>query len=197
MDTTVCMPPCIIPQFGSYLSDGPRKTVFSMLDTDPPSGCSSSLTGQAAIDCASFTSWTQYTAAFAGVLGTGASLVAQFVPDKKTARRIITGLHAIYSGVQGVNQQFLLAIDDINNGKPYAPVPQPDPIPPFPTPEKGKNIGHAVESAWQIIKPFLEKAIGKMPTGSPWIKVLEGLIISSQQVIDQLKALFDDIADGK
>jgi hypothetical protein len=34
-----------------------------------------------------------------------------------------------------------------------------------------------------------------MPTGSPWIKVLEGVIASSDQVIAQLKALFKELAN--
>lgn len=194
MDTQVCTPPSIIPSFDSTVLGEAPVTLYAALDTDPPQACSTSLTGQAATDCASFTSWTQYTAAFAGVLGTAANLVYKFVSDKKLASEIVTGLHAMYSGVQGVNQQFLLAIQDINAGKPYAPVPEPEPIPPFPTPTKGTEIGQAVESAWQIFKPFLEKAIAKMPSGSPWIKVLEGIIASSDQIIGQLKALFNKIA---
>ncbi|MFD1344780.1 hypothetical protein [Litorisediminicola beolgyonensis] len=194
MDAQVCTPPSIIPSFDRLVLGDAPVTIYAALDTDPPQACSSSLTGQAATDCASFTTWTQYTAAFAGVLGTAANLVYKFVPNKKLASEIVTGLHAIYSGVQGVNQQFLLAIQDINAGKPYAPVPQPDPIPPFPTPTKGNDIGQAVEQAWLIFKPFLEKAIAKMPTGSPWIKVLEGIITASDKIIEQLKALFNQIA---
>lgn len=196
MNAQACVPPTIIPEFGSYFSREPLPSIFALIGADAPEACLTTLSGQAATDCASFTSWTQYTASFAGVLGVAANLVHQFVPaDKKTlATAIITGLHAIYSAVQGVNQQFLVAIHDINAGAAYAPMPQPDPIPPFPDPTPGSDIGQAVESAWNTLKPFLEKAIAKLPTGSPWIKVLEGVIASSDQVIAQLKALFQAIA---
>jgi hypothetical protein len=195
MNATTCTPPAVIPEFIGFFRDTPRLTLYAAIGADAPQACSSNLKDKDATDCASFTTWTQYTAAFAGVLGTTANLVYQFVSNKKIAEEIVTGLHAIYSAVQGVNQQFLMAITDINARKPYAPIPQPDPIPPFPEPTKGDAIGQAVESAWNVFKPFLEKMIAKMPTGSPWIKVLEGVIASSDQVIAQLKALFKELAN--
>lgn len=195
MTAFVCTPPGVIPEFGSRLRAEPR-TIYAVLGADEPAGCATTLTGQAAIDCASFTTWTQYTAAFAGVLGTAANVVYSVLAkqNKKIADEIVTGLHAVYAGVQGINQQFLLAISCINANTPYAPIPTPEPIPPFPTPQTGSSIGQAVESAWHIFKPFLEKMIAKMAAGSPWIKVLEGMIASSDQMIAQLKTLFEQIS---
>ncbi len=190
MDTFACTPPGVVAEWSSHFAAKGPLTALADVEA-----CKSSLTGEAATQCASFTTWTQYTASFCGVLGTAANLVAKAVPDEKVSRQIVTGLHAIYAAVQGVNLQFLSAISDINAGKPYAPIPAPEPIPPFPEPTKGKEAGQAVESAWQIVKPFLEQMIAKMPSGSPWIKVLEGIITSSDQVLDQLKKLFDDIAN--
>ena len=194
MNANVCTPPTTIPEFSSYFRNEPRVSIYALVGVDEPEACSTTLTGQPAIDCATFTAWTQYTASFAGVLGTAATLVGKFAPPN-IAGPIVSGLHAIYSSVAGVNQQFLLAIHDINAGTPYSPLPQPDPIPPFPDPESGKEIGQAVEAAWNIFKPFIEKAIGKLPSGSPWIKVLEGVIASSDLVIEQLKKLFNAIAN--
>ena len=191
-----CIAPSILGDFSSYFRGEAQTSIYALAGTDDPVSCSTSLAGQAKIDCASFTTWTQYTAAFAGVLGTAANVVAKFVHEKKIARDIIIGLHALYAAVQGINLQFLQAIQDIDKGTTYAPIPQPDPIPPFPDPKPGSEIGQAVESAWAIFEPFLEKMIAKMPGGSPWIKVLEGVITSSQQVIDQLKKLFNEIANG-
>lgn len=192
MDTFVCTPPGVVAEWSSHFTAAAKGPLTALADVE---ACSTSLTGEAATQCASFTTWTQYTASFCGVLGTAANLVARSVPDQKTARDIVAGLHAIYAAVQGVNLQFLTAISSINAGKPYAPIPAPEPIPPFPEPTKGKEIGQAVESAWQTLKPFLEQMIAKMPSGSPWVKVLEGVIASSDQVLDQLKKLFDDIAN--
>lgn len=195
--TTSCEPSVMVPDFGQAVqSKGATGKLAAMADGDPPT-CSTSLTGTNATQCAAFTTWTQYTAAFCGVLATGASLVEQYVTDTKTATAIYNGLKAIYVGVQGVNLQFMAAITDINANTPYAPIVTPSTIPPFPVPSNGNNIGQAIESAWQILEPFLNQMMAKMAPGSYWVKVLDGLINSSKNIIDSLKALFNGLSGGK
>lgn len=194
MDTLVCTPPAIVPDFTDHFKAEAHRRHFRPAEP-PPEACSPKLGGRAAADCASFTTWTQYTAAFAGCLGTAANLAYESMEDRKAAMEIVTGLHAIYAAVQGVNLQFLQAIHDINENEAYHPIPKPDTIPDFPTPTKGHEIGKIVESAWALVRLMLETALRKLPPGSLWVEVLNGLIASSDNVIAQIKNLFGSKAD--
>ena len=192
--TAICEPSVIVPDFSRVVRPEGKAAALAVVGDGDPPVCSTTLTGDNATQCAAFTTWTQYTAAFCGAVATGASLVDEYVTDAKTAGAIYNGLKALYVGVQGVNLQFLAAITDINAGTPYAPIPTPSVIPPFPVPSKGSDIGQAIESAWAVLEPFLNQMIGKMAPGSMWIKVLEGLISSSTNIIASIKALFASLS---
>lgn len=189
MTSAVCAPPGIIPEFSSYFRKESNPVTLALDDGTAPEACSTTLKVPDTTNCASFTAWSQYTASFAGLLGTAAGLVSHFAPPK-LAPVIVGSIKALYLAVAGVNAQFLVAIHDINIGTAYNPVPGPDPIPPFPDPTKGNDIAQTIESAWDMLKPFIEKAISKLAVGSPWIKILEGLIASSDTIIAQIKTLF-------
>lgn len=185
-----CISPTRIEAFTDFIAG---VKVSSEATEGAPESCKADLPAEQKKECQSFTTWTQYTASAAGAVGTIATVVAKTVHDKKIETKIIDGLEALYDALSGVNEQFLQAIVDINAGKKYDPLPEPDPIPPFPDPE-GKDWGQLLEEVWNTIKPWMEKEIGKIADerpGSPWIKILEGLVQSSQKIIDDLKKMLD------
>jgi len=186
-----CQTPEVVPQLSIYLSD---QTILVAMQDNPPQSCSTTLTGTDKDNCQNFTTWTQYTASICGALGLAAQIINRNVSNTKIANEMVLTIETLYDGISGVNQQFLQAIVDINNHTPYEPLPTPDPIPPFPTPTSGNDVEQAVEQAWAMLKPWLEKAITKFPTGSPWIKVLEGILNSSDKMITDLKALFAQLS---
>jgi hypothetical protein len=182
-----CTPPERIPGFKTILNES------GLNDDTPtaPEACKTDLKNPEKTQCQNFTTWTQYTASIDGALGLSAQIVDQKMSDKKVAYKIVMAIKTVYDGVAGVNKQFLDAIKDINAGTPYDPIPGPDPIPPFPQPKSEDDVEQAIEEGWEMLKPWLEKFIAKIPSGSPWIKVLEGIIQSSETMIDDLKKLFD------
>ena len=189
--TNQCVPPEVIPHLSTYLT---AQDVLADELSQPPQACNADLKDQEKTQCLNFTSWTQYTASICGFLGMAAQIVDKTVSNKKIAKEIELSLETGYDAINGVNKQFLAAIVDINEGKKYNPIPQPEPIPPFPKPTDGSDIEQAVVEAWNMLKPWIVKSIAKMPSGSPWIKVLEGIIESSDQMIKDLQELFKEIA---
>lgn len=184
-----CTTPETIPALSTYL------TTDVVLD-DPsttPESCKTDLKDADKKQCQNFTEWTQYTASIDGAVGLAAQIVHKTVKDEKISNIIVLSLKTVYDSICGVNKQFLVAIVDINAGTPYHPIPQPDPIPPFPMPTGKDDVAQAVEEAWTTLKPWLEKLIGKMAPKSPWIKVLEGIIESSDLMIADLKELFEQV----
>lgn len=186
-----CTLPDTVPVFDYYLIKGQPMAVSE----ETTESCKEDLEEKDKEQCQSFTSWTQYTASICGSLGTAAQIVNRAVGDKKTAMKIILSIKTVYDVVSGVNEQFLIAIKDINKGEPYKPVPKPEPIPPFPMPSDDKDVEQAVVSAWRAFKPWLERAITSMDPESPWVKVLLGIIESSDQMIKDLQDLFREFTD--
>lgn len=190
-----CTPPAIIPDFAEYSETDWQQASRPWVSASTPESCSPDLTGQAAADCASFTQWTQVISPAARCLSLASSLVHKFLDDDDLANKIVTSIHAIYDALRGVNQKFLEAIHDINLGKEYEPLPEPATIPDFPEPKPGEEIGQAVESVWELVKLVLNANLAKLPPHSSWTVVLEGLITKSDDIVDQLKKLFEPVAD--
>lgn len=69
-------------------------------------------------------------------------------------------------------------------------MPHPDPLPPFPVPTGGDNVKDALEEAWRMIEPWLEKSISAQPEDSPWIKVLRGITVALANMIADFEELF-------
>ncbi len=185
-----CPTPSRVPKFSDYLNS----EKVDDLETDPPKSCNADLKDPEKTSCASFTSWSNYTASMCGALGMAAQIVDKTVSNKKIASEIVSAIRTVYDGIAGVNSQFLEAIVDINAKKPYSPLPTPEPVPPFPVPSNGSDVEQAVVEGWNMLKPWIEEGISKMPTGSPWIKVLEGIIVASDNMIKDLQDLFKEIA---
>lgn len=165
--------------------------------------CSTSLKGDAIAACQSYTAWTGYTGSACQFLQGAADVAHKFVSKKNPAlaAKIYHGIGIGANIFYGANRQFLQAITDINAGKPYEPIVSPDTPPPFnpDPPTDGKNIENAIVSFWGAFKPWLQIVIGKMadksPT-SPWIKILEGIISSSDLWIKQLQDIFSSASDS-
>lgn len=174
-----CQPPVRIPRFSGYLRTA-----------DIPEACKADQSQTAREQCQSCTAWTQYTASIDGALGLAAQIVSNTVKDKSAARKIIFSIGSAYNAVAEVNERFLIAIEDINAGLPYAPMPHPDPLPPFPVPTGGDNVKDALEEAWRMIEPWLEKSISALPEDSPWIKVLRGITVALANMIADFEELF-------
>ena len=189
--TNECITPEVILPLATYLG---KKTTLTEEPSSPPQACKSDLKDPEKTDCQGFTTWTQYTASICGALGLAAQIVDKSISNKKIAKEIVFSLETVYDAINGVNEQFLAAIVDINEGKQYEPIPQPVPIPPFPTPTSENDVEQAVTQAWSMLKPWIEQAIAKMPSSSPWVKVLEGIIESSDKMIADLQNLFKEIA---
>jgi hypothetical protein len=186
-NTNQCIPPKEIPYFFILFSS------MEVLDDDAPEACKTKLKEPDKTQCQTFTTWTHYTASICGVFGLAAQIVNKSVSNKKIALKIVLSLKTAYDGISGVNEQFLAAIVDINAGKPYEPIPVPDTIPPFPTPTDGSDVEQAVVEAWNALRPWIDNFISKLPSDSPWIKVLEGIIESSDKMITDLQKLFKEI----
>ncbi|SFQ79695.1 hypothetical protein [Hymenobacter arizonensis] len=184
-----CAPPQVIPQLSTYLSG---QTMLAAVQAAPPAGCSTTLTGADETNCQIFTTWTQYTASICGALGLAAQIIDREISGG-ISKEMVLAIEALYDGINGVNTQFLQAIVDINSHTPYEPLPTPDPIPPFPMPTSGSDVEQAVVQTWDMLKPWIEKSMDKLPTGSPWVKVLEGIIDSSDKMLADLQALFAQI----
>lgn len=167
------------------------------VSNDPPAACKTSLEGDEKKLCQTYTEWSQYTASICGSLGVAANISYKFLSKNhpKIATAVVNSIHTVYDATAGANQQFLAAIVDLNEGKSYEPIPQPEPVPPFPDPEgdSADTIKNSIESMWAALKPWIEKYIAKLDKGSPWIPALEGIVTSSDQLIKDLEKLFKDL----
>ncbi len=171
--------------------------VNEMLSDDPIS-CSLDLKDDAATACQSYTAWSGYTGSAEQLLQGSADIAYKFFTKSNPALAL-----KVYNGIgiganifYGANQQFIEAIKDINKGEPYKPIILPDNPPPFDPkpPTDGGEVEKAIESFWGAFKPWLENIIGKMADkepNSPWIKILEGVVASSDLWIVQLKGIFN------
>jgi hypothetical protein len=183
--SAICETPAVIKPLASNASS--PDLFVSAIEDGPPAPCRMDLNGDDLIQCQSFTKWTQMTASLDGAIALAAQ-VCQRELSGDNQQKVFDLCKALYDGIAGVNQQFLAAIVDINAGKSYNPIVEPDTIPAFPSPTGG--VAGIVQSAWDIAKPWLEAMMGKMAPGSPWVKVLDGVITSSDAIVTDIQAAF-------
>ena len=195
---TVCQPANNVPDF-TWAMHKQRLPEYA-LETDPGVvQCLTTLTPPNSTNCASFTSWSQWTGAACSLIVGATSIVVNEVNDKKLKSEIYNGLGALYNIIAGINHQFIQAITDINNNKPYEPIDPPTNAPTFPPIGNLDGFASAISGFWGAAEPFLQMAISKVTAkdpGSIWIKVLEGVIAGSQDAIANIVALVN-IATGK
>lgn len=172
---------------------------FQMVIGDAQESCSTKLDAKAQAACQGYTEWSGYTGSASQFLQGAADVEYKFLSKKNPtlAMKIYHGIGIGATIFYGANQQFLQAITDINAGKKYEPIEVPDNPPPFNPnpPSDGSTVEEAIKAFWGALQPWLEKVIAKMANkypNSPWIKILEGIITSSQLWIKQLEDIFDE-----
>ena len=140
--------------------------------------------------CESYTTWSQCISSAGGVVRIVAEIVKTSLTKagkKDLAVDIWDGFGAFYKLLQGVNQEFLTAITDINAGKPFEPIESPGDLPDWPDDDKdASDAENIIEGVWNTLKPILELALKKLPKGSKWEIVLSGLINDGEDALNKL-----------
>lgn len=143
--------------------------------------------------CESYITWSQCIAGVGGIVLTVAEIVKASLNKagkKELASDIWDGFGALYKLFYGVNQEFLMAISDINAGKPFEPIESPGDLPDWPDDDKKASDAEGIiEGVWNTLKPILEFALKKLPKGSKWEIVLSGLIDGGENALKKLRPL--------
>jgi len=140
--------------------------------------------------CESYATWSQYISGGGGIVLTTAYIVKVALDKagkKELTSDIWDGFGALYQVFYGVNQEFLQAISDINAGKPFEPIESPGDLPDWPDDDyKASDAEGIIEGVWSTLKPILEHALKKLPTGSNWKIVLSGMINDGEDALKKL-----------
>ena len=145
--------------------------------------------------CQSYTLWSQILAGADGVVLATANIVNSTL--KKTKPKLATDIYdsfgAIYTAIAGVNNEFLQAIIDINQGKSFEIIDSPSSTPSWTPPDQsGSNASSVIEGVWNALKPVLEIVLKKFPDGSKWKVVFAGLIKNGDEALKKLIPLLQE-----
>jgi hypothetical protein len=159
--------------------------------------CSSSLTGTDQANCQSYTRLSNY-------LGIGGSLIessavaVNLVLVRQNKQAIATDIWsvcgALYSLIAGVNQELQVAIQDINDGKPYEPIEVPSNLPPFPPQPTTESsaVSSFIESIWTAVSSALEVVLQSYQGNDKLRIALSGLLENGEAALKQLSPLLQN-----
>ncbi|MDJ0823072.1 MAG: hypothetical protein QNJ09_14840 [Paracoccaceae bacterium] len=145
--------------------------------------------------CNTYTKWTQWTYGLGYTVMLAEGIISQALKPSQPeiAKKISKGFHALYFATKGVNSEFVTAIKDFNEDKPYEPVDDPSILPDWPDVEEesAQSIKDILTDAWEVIKPILKAIVTKLAKGSALMIAFDGLISAADDVIDELSKIFE------
>ena len=134
-----------------------------------------------------WTTYTHYLAAFAGVILTVDQVCNNAIKDPDEKKKVDGALHALYTAVQGVDNEFISGIDSMKEGNPPEYDFPPTPIPPFPDPDDKKGL---FKAAWQVVQSALMEWESHVKGGGPFQTAIVGLIATGNQCVEILDEAF-------
>lgn len=143
---------------------------------------------------ASLSKWNRILSTFDNALLAVTSIAVNNLGEG-VKEKVEVAIKVLYENVRSVNQQFLEAINDLEAGKPYTPLVDPGEIPEFP--QDVTSAKTTATSIWGVLSQVLEMGLSHLPSSSPWVKVLEGLIKDGNETIDTVSKLIDSLTKEK
>lgn len=130
--------------------------------------------------------YTHYLLAADGLLRVTDALCRKSLaePASKKVSAVISAAHA---ALQGVNEQLIQGIKDMEEGKAPEYKFNPSPIPDWPTEGSDKSV---FAGAWQTIKGVLEQMMDAATPSSAMGLAIAGLINSGDDIIKSLEKAF-------
>lgn len=185
-----CQPAAFIPPWPLLSMQGAAQ----VKDASVPVACLATLEGEAQKSCKSYTDMSNYLGAAGGLILAGAGIA--YGELKKAKPELAADIWALcgtlYGLIQGVNQELLVAIDDLNKGKKYEPIETASSLPAFPpAPASGSEAAAAIQGVWTTVESVLKIVLSKVQLNDTLRIVLTGMIKNGDQAFQSLVPLLE------